>query len=129
MVSIWPWVAINNNKAEAIEDARSSIAYYASAVQYESFFAANGHLDAALACQAGLELNRDISSFKHHVSDEMVETFVAAGPVDEVTEKLEPLWAVADHLCPTPPLWNLAPETVHAYAERIGHFVAAQTAA
>ncbi len=129
MVSIWPWVAINDNKAEAIEDARSSIAYYASAIQYESFFAANGHLDAALACQAGLEQNRDISSFKHHVSDEMVETFVAAGSVDEVTEKLEPLWAVADHLCPTPPLWNLAPETVQAYAERIGHFVAAQTAA
>lgn len=128
MVSIWPWVAINDNKAQALEDARSSIAYYASAKQYESFFAGNGHLEAALACQAGLEKNRDISSFKHNVSDAMVETFVAVGPADEVAEKLEPLWSVADHLCPTPPLWNLAPETVQAYAERIGHFVAAQTA-
>ena len=126
IVSIWPWVAINDNKAEAMDDARSTIAYYASAKQYESFFAGNGHLDAALACQAGLERDRDISSFEHNVSDEMVETFVAAGSAEEVTEKLEPLWSVADHLCPTPPLWNLAPETVAAYSERIGHFVATQ---
>jgi probable F420-dependent oxidoreductase len=126
MVSIWPWVAINDNKAEALEDARSTIAYYASAKQYESFFAANGHLKEALACQAGLEQDRDISSFKQHVSDEMVEAFVAVGSAEEVAEKLEPLWAVADHLCPTPPLWNLAPETVAAYSERIGHFVAGQ---
>jgi alkanesulfonate monooxygenase SsuD/methylene tetrahydromethanopterin reductase-like flavin-dependent oxidoreductase (luciferase family) len=128
MVSIWPWVAISDNKAEAIEDARSTIAYYASAKQYESFFEGNGHLDGALACQAGLELDRDISSFKHNVSDEMVETFVAAGSAEEVAEKLEPLWAIADHLCPTPPLWNLEPEKVAAYSERIGHFVAGQTA-
>jgi probable F420-dependent oxidoreductase len=128
MVSIWSWVAINDNKAEAIEDARSTIAYYASAKQYESFFQGNGHLDEALACQAGLEQSRDISSFKHHVSDEMVETFVAAGSAEEVAEKLEPLWAFADHLCPAPPLWNLDPATVAAYSERIGHFVAAQTA-
>ena len=126
MVSIWPWVAINDNKAEAIEDARSSIAYYASAKQYESFFEGNGFLAEALACQAGIELDRDISSFKHHVTDAMVETFVATGPVDEVCEKLEPLWTVADHLCPTPPLWNLPAEKIQAYSERIGHFVAAQ---
>jgi probable F420-dependent oxidoreductase len=128
IVSVWPWVAINDNKVEALEDARSTIAYYASAKQYQSFFAANGHLDEALACQAGLELDRDMSSFKHNVSDEMVETFVAAGSAEEVAEKLEPLWTVADHLCPTPPLWNLAPEKIQAYSERIGHFVAAQTA-
>lgn len=127
MVSIWPWVAINDDKGQAIEDARSSIAYYASAVQYESFFEAHGYLAEARACQAGIERDRDISSFKHHVSDEMVETFVATGPAEEVAEKLEPLWSVADHLCPTPPLWNLPAETVQAYSERIGHFVAGQT--
>ena len=128
MVSIWPWVAINDDKAEAIEDARSSIAYYASAKQYQSFFEGNGYLAEALACQAGIEQDRDISSFKHNVTDEMVETFVATGSAEQVAEKLEPLWAIADHLCPAPPLWNLAPETVAAYSERIGHFVAAQTA-
>jgi probable F420-dependent oxidoreductase len=128
MVSIWPWVAINDDKAEAIEDARSSIAYYASAKQYQSFFEGNGYLAEALACQAGIEQDRDISTFKHNVTDEMVETFVATGSAEQVAEKLEPLWAFADHLCPTPPLWNIAPEKIEAYSERIGHFVAAQTA-
>lgn len=127
MVSIWPWVAINDNKAEAIEDARSSIAYYASAKQYESFFEAHGYLPEARACQAGSEVNRDISSYKHHVSDAMVETFVTTGPMDEVIETLEPLWNVADHLCPTPPLWDLAPEKVQAYSENISKLVVLQT--
>jgi hypothetical protein len=59
----------------------------------------------------------------------MVETFVAVGPMDEVAEKLEPLWSVSNHLCPTPPMWNLPPETVQAYLEKIGHFVAGQVGA
>lgn len=125
-VSIWPWVAINDDKTEAIEDARSTVAYYASAAQYESFFAEHGFLAEAKACQAGIEANRDISTFKHNVPDAMVETFVAAGSMDEVRDKLEPLWAVADHLCPAPPMWNLAPETIQAYSERIGQFVMAE---
>ena len=129
IVSIWPWVAINDDKAEAIEDARSSIAYYASAKQYESFFEGHGYLSEARACQAGIEADRDISTFKQHVPDEMVETFVATGPMDEVAAKLEPLWTVANHLCPAPPLLNLAPEKIQVYSERIGQFVASQTGA
>jgi alkanesulfonate monooxygenase SsuD/methylene tetrahydromethanopterin reductase-like flavin-dependent oxidoreductase (luciferase family) len=122
-VSIWPWVAINDNRAEAVEDARSTIAYYASAQQYESFFEMNGFLAEAKACQAGSEADHDIGSFKHNVPDEMVETFVALGSMDEVAEKLEPLWSVVNHLCPTPPLWNLPPEKVNNYAERIAQFI------
>jgi len=128
-VSIWPWVAISDDKAEAIEDARSSIAYYASQAQYESFFEANGFLNEARACQRGIEADRNISTFKHCAPDEMVETFVSCGSMEEVAAKLEPLWGVADHLCPAPPLWNLPPETVQTYSERIGHFVAVQTGA
>ena len=123
-VSIWPWVAINDNRVEALEDARSTVAYYASAKQYEPFFEMNGFSAEARACQAGIEVNHDISSFKHHVPDEMVETFVALGSIAEVAEKLEPLWSVADHLCPTPPLWNLPPEKVNAYAQGIAQYIA-----
>ncbi len=128
-VSIWPWVAINDDKAQALEDARSTIAYYASEQQYEPFFEMNGFGAEARACQAGIKTNRDINTFKHQAPNEMVETFVAAGSMAEVAEKLEPLWAVANHLCPTPPLWNLPPETVQTYMEKIGHFVATQTGA
>lgn len=124
-VSIWPWVAINDDRSDAIEDARSTVAYYASAVQYESFFEMNGFLAEAQACQAGIIANHDISSFKHHVPDEMVETFVAVGSMEEVAEKLEPLWSVVDHLCPSPPLWNLSPEKVNYYSEQIAGYIAA----
>ena len=41
-VSVWPWVAPNPNEAEAIDDARPYIAFYAGASQYESFFEAHG---------------------------------------------------------------------------------------
>lgn len=128
-VSIWPWVAINDNKAQALEDARSTVAYYASAAQYESFWEMNGFGAEARACQAGIETDKNIATFNHNVPDEMVEAFVATGSMDEVAEKLEPLWSVSNHLCPAPPMWNLPPETVQAYMEKIGHFVATQTGA
>ena len=37
--------------------------------------------------------------------------------------------AVANHLCPAPPLCNLPPEKVQKYTEAIGQFVAWQTGA
>ena len=63
--------------------------------------------------------------------DEMVETFVAArDPMDEVAEKLEPLWSSVKSSVPDPASVEPAdPETVQAYSEKIGHFVAAQTGA
>ena len=128
-VSIWPWVAINDDKVQAIEDARSTVAYYASAAQYESFWEMNGFGEQARACQAGIEADKNISSFYHHVPDEMVEAFVATGSIEEVAEHLEPLWSVADNLCPAPPMWNLPPETVQLYMEKIGAFVAGQNGA
>jgi probable F420-dependent oxidoreductase len=128
-ISIWPWVAINEDREQALEDARSTVAYYASEAQYEPFFEMNGFGDAARACQAGIMSDRDISTFKHLAPDEMVETFVTLGPAAEVADKLEPLWEVANHLCPTPPLWNLPPEKIQAYSEAIGQFVAVQSGA
>lgn len=128
-VSIWPWVAINDDKAEAIADARSTVAYYASAVQYESFFEMNGFGAEARACQAGIDASKDISTFEHHVTDAMVETFVATGSIKAVAATLEPLWSVANHLCPAPPMWNLAPAKVQVYLEKIGEFVATQVSA
>ena len=84
----------------------------------------NGFVQEARACQAGIIANHDIGTFKHNVTDEMVETFVAVGSMAEVEEKLEPLWARVNHLCPTPPLWNLPPEVVNAYADKIAQFIA-----
>ena len=62
-------------------------------------------MQAKMAEDAGLEV----------VPDQMVEAFVACGTVDEVRKKLEPLWDVADSLCPVPPVYGLSAEKLMAY--------------
>jgi hypothetical protein len=58
-------------------------------------------------------------SVAHLVPDEMVRTFVAVGPADEVRERVERLWTFADSICLVPPVYALAPEKVMAYSEAI----------
>lgn len=122
-VSIWPWMAINEDRGQAIEDARGTVAFYASVSVYESFFAAHGYAEEARACQGEIEQGVDVEALKQHVPDEMVETFAACGPMDEVAEKVERYWQVADSICPTPPIWGLPQEKVLAYAEALAGFV------
>ena len=125
-VSIWPWMAINDDRSQAIEDARGTVAFYASASAYESFFEAHGYLDEARTCQQEITQGVDVEALKKHVPDEMVETFAACGPMDEVAEKIEPFWQLADSLCPTPPVWGISQEKVQHYSEALAGFVYSQ---
>ncbi len=113
-VSVWPWVAISNDKAEAINDARPTLAFYAGMAQYEEYFAAHGFREEARRLQDGIKRG-DYEGVAHLVPDEMVETFVICGSPDEVRKKVEPLWDVADSLCPVPPAYALPPEKLMAY--------------
>ena len=63
-------------------------------------------MQAKMAEDAGLEV----------VPDQMVEAFVACGTAAEVRKKIEPLWQVADSLCPVPPASGLSPDKLLAYA-------------
>ena len=117
-VSIWPWVAISNDKAEAINDARPTLAFYAGVAQYEEYFAAHGFREEARRLQDGVKRG-DFAGVAHLVPDEMVETFVICGSPDEVRKKVEPLWEVADSLCPVPPAYTLPPEKLMAYVGAI----------
>jgi alkanesulfonate monooxygenase SsuD/methylene tetrahydromethanopterin reductase-like flavin-dependent oxidoreductase (luciferase family) len=127
-VNVWPWMAINDDRQQAIDDARGSVAFYASASPYEPFFEAHGYLQEARACQAEIKQGVNVESLKKHVPDEMVETFAACGPMDEVAEKVEPFWQIADSMCPTPPIWGLPQEKVQYYAEALAAFVHTQNA-
>ena len=125
-VNVWPWMAVNNNRKQAIEDARGTVGFYASASIYDSFFEAHGFLPEAKMCQSEIKQGVDVESLKKHVPDEMVETFVACGPMDEVAEKIEPYWKIANSICPTPPIWGLPEEKIQAYSQTLAGFVAAQ---
>ncbi|RMF22707.1 MAG: LLM class flavin-dependent oxidoreductase, partial [Deltaproteobacteria bacterium] len=81
-VSLWPWAAPNPNEAEAIEDARATMAFYGGVAQYEPFFEAHGFGDVARRLQQGVQ-SGDYRSVAHLVPDEMVRAFVAVGPPEK----------------------------------------------
>ncbi|MCP5065240.1 MAG: LLM class flavin-dependent oxidoreductase, partial [bacterium] len=96
-VNIWPWAAPNPNEAEAIDDARPTIAFYGGVKQYESFFDAHGYLDVARKLQQGVQRG-DYMSVAHLVPDEMVRTFVAVGEPEKIRERIGKLDGLADSI-------------------------------
>jgi alkanesulfonate monooxygenase SsuD/methylene tetrahydromethanopterin reductase-like flavin-dependent oxidoreductase (luciferase family) len=114
-VNAWPWIAINDDKQQAINDSRATVAAYVGYKEYEAFFDALGFGDEARACQLAGGEHGDVSSVIKNVSDEMVEAFVKCGPVDEVLEKIEPFWDVVDSLCPMTPYRDLTMEQLTMY--------------
>ena len=114
-VNAWPWIAINDDKQQAINDSRATVAAYVGYKEYEAFFDAIGFGDEARACQLAGGEHGDVSSVMKNVSDEMVEAFVKCGPVDDVLEKIEPFWDVIDSLCPMTPYRDLTMEQLTMY--------------
>jgi alkanesulfonate monooxygenase SsuD/methylene tetrahydromethanopterin reductase-like flavin-dependent oxidoreductase (luciferase family) len=112
------YVAVSNDRAEAVNDARATVAFYAGAVQYEEYFAAHGFREEARRLQEGVQHGGHAGA-AHLVPDEMAETFVTCGTPDEVRKKIEPVWDVADSLLLVPPTYSLPPEKVMAYAGAI----------
>jgi probable F420-dependent oxidoreductase len=113
-VNLWPWAAVNTDEAQAIEDARPTMAFYGGVEQYEPFFEAHGFGDVARKLQAGVQ-SGDYRTVAHLVPDEMVRTFVAVGEPAKVREQIEKFWAFADSLCVVPPLYSLSQDKVLAY--------------
>lgn len=116
--NIWLWVAINNDRKQAVEDGRATVAFYAGAEQYEEFFAAHGFREEARRAQEGVKRG-DYLGVSHLIPDEMVQTFVVCGAPDEVRRKIQPVWEVADSLTLVPPAYGLPPDRLIAYAGAI----------
>jgi probable F420-dependent oxidoreductase len=114
----WLWVAVNNDRAQAIEDARATVAFYAGMQQYEEYFAAHGFGDEARRLQDGVRRG-DYLSVAHAVPDEMAQTFVICGTADEVRKKIEPVWETADSVTLVPPAYGLGMDKLAAYSGAI----------
>jgi len=115
----WLAVAINNNRADAINDARPTVAFYASVPQYEDYFAAHGYREEARRLQAAAA-EGGYTAAAPLVPDDMAQTFVICGTTDEVRARVEPLWDTVDSLTLAPPAYALPPEKVMGYAMQIG---------
>ena len=112
------YVAVSNDRADAVNDARATVAFYAGAVQYEEYFAAHGFREEARRLQEGVQ-HGGFAGAAHLVPDEMAETFVVCGTADQVRKKIEPVWEVADSLLLVPPTYALPPAKIMAYAGAI----------
>ena len=113
-LNLWLWCAPGVDEATAIEDARPTIAFYASVAQYDSFFEAHGFGNEARRLQE-LVRERDILNHGDLVPDDMVRAFVICGKPDIVRARVERAWTVADSLCLVPPAYNLPPEKLLHY--------------
>lgn len=122
-INAWPWVAVNDDERQAIDDARPTVAGYAGIKEYELFFASRGFEKEARLCQTGNQSNS--LAVMHHVPDEMVNAFVACGPVDKVLEQIEPFWSVVDSLCPMAPYRHFTMEQHYFYGAGLHKLVAA----
>jgi alkanesulfonate monooxygenase SsuD/methylene tetrahydromethanopterin reductase-like flavin-dependent oxidoreductase (luciferase family) len=122
-INAWPWVAVNDDEQQAIDDARPTVAGYAGIKEYEGFFASRGFEKEAKLCQTGDQNNS--LAIMHHVPDEMVKAFVCCGPVEKVLEQLEPYWTVADSLVPMAPYRHFTMEQHYFYGAGLHKLVAA----
>ena len=114
----WLWVAPSNDRAQAIEDARATVAFYAGVEQYEDYFAAHGFGPEARRLQDGVKRG-DYMSVANLVTDEMAQAFVVCGTPDEVRKRIEPVWGTADSLTLVPPAYGLGMDKLVAYAGAI----------
>jgi probable F420-dependent oxidoreductase len=114
-LNLWLWCMPNVDEAEAVEDARPTIAFYAGIAQYESFFEAHGFRDEARRIQEHVR-KRDLAAATKLVPDEMVRTFVLCGRPEDVQARVERAWTVADSLCLVPGVYGLTPEKLMFYS-------------
>jgi probable F420-dependent oxidoreductase len=117
-LNLWLWCAPNSDEAEAIEDSRATVAFYAGVEQYESFFEAHGFRDEARRLQEYVQ-KREVIPNARLVPDEMVRTFVLCGKPEALQERVERAWTVADSLCLVSPAYGLPPEKLAYYAGEI----------
>lgn len=111
-------VAIDPDEGKAMDAARRTIAFYATVRTYRPLWELHGHLAEAEAVGEAFRAG-DLAAMPAAVTDEMVDTYCAAGPVDKVRARIEATAERADGLFLTPPAYFLPPEELLAYQQRI----------
>lgn len=117
-LNIWAWVAIDEDRRKAIDASRGTVAFYASMEQYEKYFAAHGFGPKARAAYKAAARG-DTAGMIAAVPDEMVTTFAIAGTSDEVRERVEALWQIADSMTLAAPAVFVEPTEAGRYRAAI----------
>jgi 5,10-methylenetetrahydromethanopterin reductase len=110
--------AIDDDQEKANDLARRTIAFYATVRTYRPLFEMHGFGDNATAAGEAFRKG-DLAGVPAAISDEMVEAYCAAGPLDRVRERVEATAQLADGLFLTPPTYFISAEELSEYQRRI----------
>ncbi len=112
------FTVINPDRAEAIADARTNIAFYTQSPQYLRYFTEIGFGSEALAIQAAFAA-QDYAAMARACPDEMVCAMTVLGSADEVREAVAERAALVDSITPVVPQFGIEPDKAAVYRARI----------
>jgi len=110
--------AISENKKQALEAARATIAFYATVKTYEPPFKLHGFQDQTAKVREAF-YKRDIKTMIKSVSNDMVNTFAVVGNPDECRKKVNEYRAHIDLPILSAPHYFLDFEEVKEYQDAI----------
>ncbi len=117
-VNLWNYAAISNDRKQAIDDMRGTIAFYSSVAQYRKYYAAQGFgAEANAVIEAASR--KDTAAMLKAVPDEMVATFAIAGTPDYARERISKMWEHADSMTLSPPQYFVPPARFVQYRTAI----------
>ena len=110
--------AIDDDEGRALEMARRTIAFYATVRTYMPLWELHGFAEDATS--AGEAFRRgDLAAVPAAISDEMVEAYCAAWPLDKVRQRVQETADRADGVFLTPPTYFISPEELSEYQNRL----------
>lgn len=119
-VNLWNYVAVANDRKQAVDDMRGTVAFYSSIAQYAKYFAAHGFgAQARAVVEAAAQ--KDVPAMLRAVPDEMVTTFAIAGTPDEARERVARLWQHADSMTLSAPQNFLPAKRIAEYRDAISN--------
>jgi probable F420-dependent oxidoreductase len=117
-LNLMMFTVINDNRAEAIDDARANIAFYTQSPQYLRYFEAIGFGKEARAIQAGFAV-QDYAAMANSCPDEMVTAITILGSADDVRAQVAERTEFADSFTPVVPQFGIEADKAAGYRQRI----------
>jgi probable F420-dependent oxidoreductase len=112
------FTVINPDRAEAIADARTNIAFYTQSPQYLRYFTEIGFGKEAEAIQAAFAA-QDYAAMARACPDEMVCAMTVLGPAEDVRAQVVERAELVDSITPVVPQFGIAPDKAAVYRTRI----------
>lgn len=112
------FTVINDDRDEAIADARANVAFYTQSPQYLRYFEAIGFGKEAKAIQAAFA-QQDFAGMEQACPDEMVSAITVLGSAADVKTQVIERASFADSITPVVPQFGMAEDKAATYRQRI----------